>query len=121
MVAPVVANEQLVPQPIDDGTLAVVWCGMVWCGVVWCGAVRCGMEWCDEVWCGAVRCGVLNCGVVWSCIRNSVVSIQDKVFGTFKVAPYRSSHRFCVYLQGKPERLTFVELHTGIPAEAVPL
>ena len=106
MVAPVVANEQLVPQPIDDGTLAVVWCGMVWCGVVWCGAVR---------------CGVLNCGVVWSCIWNSVVSIQDKVFGTFKVAPYRSSHRFCVYLQGKPERLTFVELHTGIPAEAVPL
>ena len=40
MVAPVVANEQLVPQLIDDDTLAVVWCGMVWCGAVWYGVVR---------------------------------------------------------------------------------
>ena len=47
MVAPVVANEQLVPQPIDDDTLAVVWCDVVLggegCGVVLCDVVRCGV------------------------------------------------------------------------------
>ena len=58
MVAPVVANEQLVPQPIDDDTLAVVWCDAVLggkkCGVVWCGVVWCGMVWCGAVWYGVV-------------------------------------------------------------------
>ena len=61
MVAPVVANEQLVPQPIDDDTLAVVWCGVRrGCGVVWYGVVRCGV-----VWSGVMRCGVVRCGVVF--------------------------------------------------------
>ena len=38
MVAPVVANEQLVPQPIDDDTLAVVWCDAV------LGGKKCGVS-----------------------------------------------------------------------------
>ena len=77
MVAPVVANEQLVPQPIADDTLAVVWCdvvlggkkcGVVRCGAVRCGAVRCGVVWCGVVLggegCGVVLCDVVRCGVV---------------------------------------------------------
>ena len=82
MVSLVVASEQLVvPQPIYDNALAVVWCdavlggkkcdvrcGAVRCGAVRCGAVRCGVVWCDVVLggegCGVVLCGVVRCGVI---------------------------------------------------------
>ena len=54
MVSLVVASEQLVvPQPIYDNALAVVWCDVVLggkkCDVVRCGAVRCGAVWCGVV------------------------------------------------------------------------
>ena len=73
MVSLVVASEQLVvPQPIYDNALAVVWCDAVLggkkcdvrCGAVRCGAVRCGAVRCGVVWCGVVRCGVVWCGAV---------------------------------------------------------
>ena len=78
MVSLVVASEQLVvPQPIYDNALAVVWCdvvsgrkkcGVVRCGAVRCGAVRCGVVWCGVVLggegCGVVLCDVVRCGVV---------------------------------------------------------